>query len=88
MSELIQTLKPFIVQHVDGKRLQVEEVGMRWMSVGKNEMLERESNDGLGSEPSVGYCVNDVLRWERLEDWNGEYECLNFVVHNLMSDND
>ncbi len=49
----------------------------------QDEMLETDGNHGLGPQPSVRQTLDVVLRWQRLENRNGEDERLVFPRKHL-----
>ena len=56
--------------------LEVEERG-RWRELlGEDEMLERNRDTSLRVEPSVGDDGDEVVRWNRVEHWNGDRDVM------------
>lgn len=67
----VDGLEFFIMKGGDRKRLEVEESGGWRELLGKDEMLERNGNAGLRVQPSVRDDGDEVVRWNRIEHWNG-----------------
>lgn len=56
--------------------LQVEKLGVRRVLVGQNEVLEGNGRGGAGAEPALAGGADNILRRQRLEDGDGEGQCL------------
>ena len=53
VGELIKHLEACVVQGSDWQRLQVQQIGVRWMPLGQDQMLERQGAVRLAADPPV-----------------------------------
>ena len=74
--EWVQLLQLRVVQRRHRQRLQVEQVRVRRVPVGQDQVLERDRVRQFGGQPPVADDAHVVLRRQRLEDWNREHHHL------------
>ena len=71
-----QLLIAGILQRRNWQRVKVEQLCVRWVDFGENEMLEGNSDGGFCTEPAVGCGLDDVLRRKWVRDGDGKDELL------------
>ena len=83
----VDGLEFLVVEGGYRKVLEVEEGGWWRELLGEDEVLERNRDAGLRVQPSVGDNGDEVVRWNRVEHWNGDCDVvLHFGV--LLSENE
>mmetsp|Transcript_20226 Transcript_20226/g.41320 ORF Transcript_20226/g.41320 Transcript_20226/m.41320 type:complete len:682 (-) Transcript_20226:1713-3758(-) len=61
-----------LAQRRDGQRAQVEQLGVRRVLLGQDEVAEGDGQRGLRAQPGVGDDAYEVLRRQRVGDGDGE----------------
>eukprot|EP00964_Phaeocystis_antarctica_P030407 scaffold17176_cov70-Phaeocystis_antarctica.AAC.1 len=75
-------------QRRDGQRTQVEQLRVRRVLLGQNEVAEGDGKRGLGAEPAVGDDADEVLRRQRVADRDGEGDRVVVLGESGLEDED
>mmetsp|Transcript_70197 Transcript_70197/g.198108 ORF Transcript_70197/g.198108 Transcript_70197/m.198108 type:complete len:1103 (-) Transcript_70197:287-3595(-) len=68
----VQLLGVGVPQRREGERLEVEQLGVRWVPLRQDEVPEGHRQQGLRIDPAVGYHPDEVLRRQGLRDRDRE----------------
>lgn len=83
--ELVELLQPAVLEHRRRERRQVEQGGVRRVTLRQDEVLEREWLVYLAAQPAVRDGAHVVLGGQRLEDGDGEDQLLRLgQAHSLL----
>lgn len=81
-----QLLVAGVLERGDREGVEVQQLRVRGVELRENEVLERDGDDGLRSEPAVGGDADVVLGREGLEDGDGEDELLGLSGEHLRQE--
>lgn len=81
--EAKQLLVGRVLEGRDRKWLEVEELGVRWVELWKDQVLEGDCHDRLRPQPTVRGHTDKVLRGEGLKDWDCEHKILRLSLLHL-----
>ncbi len=76
IGEFVQLLIARIAEGSDRQRMEVQQLGVRWVELWKDEVLEGNGHHRLCLKPAIRSSTHKVLRRKRLKDWNSEGQIL------------
>ena len=75
-----------VLQCCHGQWVEIEQLGVRWMYLGEDQVLERDGDSGFGTQPAIGDSSDYVLGWEGLGYGNGKDQFLWITKDDLQRD--